>query len=227
MKKLVFAAALLFLNGLLLAQDYTWMKGPTVVGTSGVYGTMGVSAPANNPGGRHGCGKWVDLAGNLWLFGGEGYSASNTFGWLNDLWKYNITTNEWTWIRGSNQNDQTGNYGTLGVASPSNEPGAREFMASWTDAAGNFWMYGGDGFAATSSFGRLGDLWKYNPTTNEWTWMKGYNSTGQTGVYGTQGTASPLNMPGCRYGSGTWNDATGNLYLYGGRGLGASGFQGT
>ena len=225
MKKLIFALALLFLNGLLFAQEYTWMKGPTVVGTSGVYGTMGVSAPGNNPGGRHGCGKWVDLAGNLWLFGGEGYSASNTFGWLNDLWKYNITTNEWTWIRGSNQNDQTANYGTLGVASPSNEPGAREFMASWTDAAGNFWMYGGDGFDATA-FGRLGDLWKYNPLTNEWTWMKGYNTIAQNGVYGTLGLASALNMPGGRYGSGTWQDAAGNLYLYGGRGLAASGPQG-
>lgn len=226
MKKLFFSATVLFLNSLLLAQNYTWMKGPTAAGSSGVYGTMGVSNPNNNPSGRHGCGKWVDLAGNLWMFGGEGYGASSSFGWLNDLWKYNITTNEWTWIRGSNQNDQPGNYGVLGVASPSNEPGAREFMACWTDAAGNFWMFGGDGFAATSSFGRLGDLWKYNPVTNEWTWMKGFNSTGQTGVYGTQGTASPLNMPGCRYGSGTWQDAAGNLYLYGGRGLGASGFQG-
>ena len=35
-----------------------------------VYGTKGVAAPANVPGGRWGGQTWTDDSGNLWLFGG-------------------------------------------------------------------------------------------------------------------------------------------------------------
>ena len=31
---------------------------------------------------------WIDAAGNLWLFGGQGLCSSGTVGYLNDLWKY-------------------------------------------------------------------------------------------------------------------------------------------
>ena len=209
-----------------VAQNYTWMKGNTSGGLTGTYGTLGVPATANNPGGRHGCGTWVDQQGNLWLFGGEGYSSVTGLCWMNDLWKYNIVTNEWTWIRGSNLANATGVYGTMGVPAASNEPGAREFVSTWTDASGNFWMYGGDGFAASSSFGSLGDLWKYNPITNQWTWMKGFNTVIQQGVYGTLNVSAPTNLPGSRYGAAAWKDNGGNLYLFGGRGIASSPGQG-
>lgn len=199
------------------AQDFTWVNGSNTSGVTASYGTLGVSSPLNDPGDRHACGKWVDAAGNLWLHGGESGSAT----WENDLWKYNTSTNEWTWMHGSNTPNSAGVYGSLGVSAPSNEPGAREFTASWTDAAGNFWMFGG-----YSGQGYLGDLWKYNPSSNEWTWMHGFNTAGQNGVYGTIGVASAANFPGCRYGAGTWVDAAGNFWLFGGRGYPASGSWG-
>lgn len=226
MKKLTFSSALVLLTLFLSAQDYTWMRGSNTSGATGNYGSLGMPSSGNDPGGRHGCAKWVDASGNLWLFGGEGYSTTNTLGWLNDLWKYNPTTNQWTWIRGFNGLNTTGAYGTLGVASLLNEPGAREFPACWTDASGNFWMFGGDGFASNSTFGRLGDLWKYNPTTNQWTWMSGFNTVMQNGIYSPLGVSTPTGMPGCRYGAGTWTDNSGNFWLFGGRGLAASGPQG-
>src|SRR5688572_7868600 len=130
MKKNLFLATTLFFQICLSAQNFTWVKGSNLSGGTGVYGTMGVSAPLNNPGGRHGCATWVDGNGDLWMFGGEGYSNVSTLSWLNDLWKYDISSNEWTWIRGSNGPNAVGNYGTQGVAASSNEPGAREFMAS-------------------------------------------------------------------------------------------------
>ncbi len=202
------------------AQNFTWVQGTSTINIPPSFGTQGTPASSNSPGSRHGCAKWVDAAGNLWLFGGEG----NPSNWHNDLWKYTVSTNQWTWIRGSNTVNIPGNYGTMGVAAPSNEPGSREFPTSWTDAAGNFWMFGGSGYA--SSFGTLGDLWVYNPTTNQWTWMGGYNTTAQSGIYGTQGTPAPSNKPGCRYGASAWTDASGNFWLFGGRGLPASSLQG-
>ncbi len=208
------------------SQNFTWVKGSNIAGPTGVYGTMGIPSNANNPGGRHGCATWKDAAGNLWLFGGEGYAMNNTLCWLSDLWKYNPVTNQWTWIKGSNTPNAIGNYGTQGVAAMSNEPGAREFTMTWTDPSGNFWLFGGDGFAANNTFGRLGDLWKYDPTTNMWTWMKGFNTLNNNGVYGALNVTNAANMPGSRLFGSSWSDGAGKLYLFGGRGYAVTGGSG-
>jgi hypothetical protein len=57
-------------------------------GHAGVYGTRGLPAAGNLPGGRSVSSAWIDHGGNLWLFGGTGYDGNGTFGTLNDLWKY-------------------------------------------------------------------------------------------------------------------------------------------
>lgn len=204
------------------AQNFTWVQGSSTSGVATVYGTMGTAATANTPGARHGCAKWMDAAGNLWLFGGEGTTGN----WFGDLWKYTPSTNQWTWIRGANSFNATGTYGSLGVAAATNAPGAREFPSSWIDASGNFWMFGGDGFGSTSSFGRLNDLWKYDPVANQWTWMNGTNLVGQTAVYGTIGVPNAANTPGGRGGCGSWTDAGGNFWLFGGRGFASTSAMG-
>ncbi len=223
MKKYSLLFVSLFTVSTVSAQVFTWMKGTNTGGQTGLYGTLGLASATNNPGCRHGAATWVDTQGNLWLFGGEGFTTNNTLCWLNDLWKYTISTNQWTWIGGANTANQMGTYGTQGVPAAGNQPGAREFMLSWTDASGNFWMFGGDGFDANNTFGKLGDLWRYNPTTNQWTWMKGFNTVDQNGIYGSLGVAAAGNAPGGRNACGSWTDASGNLWLFGGRGLPASG----
>ena len=78
--------------------------------------------------------SWLDSSGKLWLFGGFGYDS----GWqrcgLNDLWKYDPATREWTWVSGSSSGNQPGIYGTKGAADPSNVPGARICAVSWLDS---------------------------------------------------------------------------------------------
>ncbi len=66
-------------------------------------------------------------------------------GMVNDLWNYNPSTNQWTWISGSNLHMQPGVYGTQGVPSPYNVPGARGSSVSWIDSNDNFWLFGGSG----------------------------------------------------------------------------------
>jgi hypothetical protein len=63
---------------------------------------------------------------------------------LNDLWKFNPSLNEWTWVGGPDISDQPGEYGTEGVAAPSNLPPPRESAISLVDSEGNFWLFGGD-----------------------------------------------------------------------------------
>ena len=211
--------------------QWTWVSGAASVNQAGTYGTLGTAASANAPGARIGASTWRDKSGNLWLFGGNDGSLQTgiigaggkihlTYFDFNDLWKF--SDGEWTWIRGSNtSNKQAGVYGTLGVASAGNQPGARHGAVTWTDASGNFWLFGGIGIDSTKSQGDLNDLWEYS--AGMWIWMSGSNLANQSGSYGTQGVADPANAPGARDGAISWIDATGNLWLFGGFGYDSSG----
>jgi hypothetical protein len=93
---------------------------------------------------------------------GFGYgSAGGTTGRLNDLWKYGA--GQWTWMSGPNDIHQNGTYGTQGTAASGNTPGARYYSVTWTDAARNFWLFGGNGFDSGGTLGVLNDMWKYEP----------------------------------------------------------------
>lgn len=81
----------------------------------------------------------------------------------NDLWQFSTATNEWTWMNGVSTGTGYPTYGSLGVPSSGNIPGGREGAVSWTDSAGNLWMFGGSGLISTHSGGVLNDLWRYSP----------------------------------------------------------------
>ncbi|MBA3681991.1 MAG: choice-of-anchor D domain-containing protein [Bacteroidetes bacterium] len=210
---------ILFLQSTFIAQEWTWIKGSNGGNDLGVYGTKGVSAPANKPGARVDAVTWTDGSGNFWLFGGYGQAAAGGPGLLNDLWKYNPVTNQWTWIHGSNTVNQLGVYGTMGIGTVSTIPGSRWGSSAFVDAAGNLWLFGGNGYGNVSSAsGAMSDLWKYDPVANTWTWMKGNIGFNLVGVYGTQGVSAPSNMPGGRTVAVEWVDANGNFWLFGGAG---------
>src|SRR5207244_4005459 len=106
----------------------------------------------------------VDSFNNLWLFGGYGVDETGNSGYLNDLWKYDMSTNEWTWMKGSSLRTAAANWGTKKVSAPTNDPGSRQPYPKWKDSQGNFWLFGG--WNAGSVYN---DLWRYSPATNEWT----------------------------------------------------------
>jgi N-acetylneuraminic acid mutarotase len=201
--------------------QWTWMGGSTSPNVQGVYGTVGISAASNAPGSRQLSSCWVDGSGDLWMFGGYGYGSTAGYAYLNDLWKYNIATNEWTWVGGANTTNSTGSYGVLGVASSGNVPGSRGATAQWSDSNGNFWLLGGS-IGPGSSTDLENDLWRYNVSSNEWTWEGGSNQVEQPGVYGTLGVPSSSNVPGSRYTLASWQDQAGNLWLFGGGGFGSN-----
>src|ERR1039458_3561341 len=100
---------------------WTWVSGANLGSASGgVYGTPGVAAAGNVPGGRACAASWIDSGGNLWLFGGTGPDWSGRLGILNDLWEFNPANKEWTWLSGSYLVGEPGIYGTLGVATAGN-----------------------------------------------------------------------------------------------------------
>lgn len=119
-------------------------------------------------------------------------------------------------MSGSNTINVAGDYGTQGVAAPTNVPGAREFAVSWTDTAGTFWLFGGAA-SATGNIALLNDLWKFDGTN--WIWVSGSNQINAAGSYGTQGTPAAENVPAARQSAVSWIDAGNNLWLFGGIGL--------
>lgn len=201
--------------------EWSWESGSKLVNQAGVYGNQGVPAPGNIPGSRNWSVGWIDSSGDLWLFGGVGYAVNGANGVLNDLWKF--SNGQWTWVSGSPLTYQIGVYGVRGVAAPANTPGWRQTAVSWTDASGNFWLFGGNGPDSTANVGLLNDLWKYS--NGEWTWVSGSNLINQNGVYGSLSMPAPGNIPGARSFMSRWIDANGNLWLVGGYGM-AGGTEG-
>jgi len=202
---------------------WTWINGASVIAQVGIYGPLGSTSSSVHPGSRSGAVTWQDANGNVYLFGGYGYDAFATIGNLNDLWKYNPSTNQWSWISGNNFCFSPGNYGTIGVANSTNKPGARNGAVNWTDNNGDLWLFGGLGVATNSATTvYLNDLWKYNITSNQWTWMSGSNIGDQNGTYGSMGVSSATNIPGGRNGAVTWLDASGNFLMFGGNGFDAA-----
>src|SRR5262245_33678225 len=92
--------------------EWTWMKGDSVTGVPGVFGTKGVAAPANTPPAIYEAGEWTDLQGNFWIYGG----LNSAFGNQGDLWKYDASINMWTWVNGPGTVNAPPVYGVKGVA---------------------------------------------------------------------------------------------------------------
>jgi hypothetical protein len=174
------------------------------------------------PGSRDSGLTWTDTNGNLWMFGGfSGYSGAKNRAvgnFLNDLWTYSPTKGQWTWIGGSNAVCSQGVYGTQGVAAPTNLPAARATTIRWTDTSGNVWLFGGGSCDATGAFILRGDLWKFSPSSREWTWVAGTSASNESPDYGTEGVAGTANTPGARDSAAAWTDANGNMLMFGGYG---------
>jgi Kelch motif len=206
-----------FLNDLWVydnsTNNWTWLKGANTINQSGSYGTQGTASNTNTPGARFQSSTWV-YNNRLYLMGGSG----NT-GYFNDLWEYDPATNNWTWLKGSSTTYQLGVYGTLGVASSSNVPGARRASSTWV-YSNKLYLFGGSAYNGSATLYH-NDLWEYDPASNNWRWINGSTSTGQFGVYGTMGVAASTNTPGAREQTFTWVNGD-KTYIFGGRGFSSS-----
>ncbi len=230
--------------------QWAWMGGSTTIqgtdyGHNGVCpSTAGAFNSTSMPGSRYSGVSWTDASGNLWLFGGFGYDAGSSYGYLNDMWEFDPTLGtygEWTWLGGS-CTVPSANGGTAGdyPAQPGATgtkyiPGSRINAVSWIDKSGNLWLFGGLGFDSSGTMGWLNDLWKFDPSTKEWTWMGGGSTIGSScsplhttyptqvfcgepGSYGTRGEFAEANFPGARANAVGLTDSHGNFWLFGGNG---------
>ncbi len=165
-----------------------------------------------SPGGRWMAGTWVDQAGDLWLFGGRGHSVQSIVRY-SDMWKFDVSESRWYWMGGSFFFNDSSVY-PLSVGEVG-QPGSRESPATWIDDNGHFWMFGGNGSGVTpGTVGPLNDMWKYNPTTNIWTWQGGSKVINDPGDYSAgHGMAG---LPAARFDSAFGKTEGGAFLLFGG-----------
>ena len=135
------------------------------------------------PGARYGTSTWTDENGNLWIFGGNGYDVSGNLGFLNDLWKYDISVNQWTRIKGHISRNQSGIYGQKGIADKKNNPGGRAYPSASINKDKNLVLFGGYGNDSNGEIGSLNDLWIYNIATGIWTWVDGCKVRNHPGTF--------------------------------------------
>ncbi len=204
----------------------------------------------NTPGARYSAAGWTDKNGNLWLFGGDGWELSGNSAPdtqdapMNDMWVCVMFGDycEWQLAGGYDPTKETVNtvattIGAQIILNAQTEaqggfypgtplaPEARVGAGTWTDNAGNFWMFGGK----TPGAHFLNDLWEFNTsglnasnyTTTEGAWTEipiTGTGTDLNGVY-TGGVLTP----GSRVNPICWTDGSGNFWLFGGYGYDGSG----
>ncbi len=192
--------------------EWTWMHGPQYgTNMAGSSGLKGISAPTNLPSAFGLPSSWTGEDGYLYLYG------ASRFG--DDMWRYDIATNEWTWIAGDANSFLIikADHGTKGVAAPSNTPGKRELAAKSAWVYDNkLWLFGGQAYVANTVL-PASDLWAFDLTTNLWTWVSGGNTPPYNGNYGTQNVPSVNNIPPGRWALCNWMKDD-KFYLFGGWG---------
>jgi N-acetylneuraminic acid mutarotase len=131
--------------------------------------------------------------------------------YLNDLWRYDMNTNEWTWIKGSTT-QVSPVYGTKGVAAAANTPRGWVYSLAST-APDGIWLFGGGDYYI---YGVVNSLWHFDGT--DWTWISGDDQTAINRNYPSRGVPSTVHYPGPRHECAIWRISDTQFYIYGGYG---------
>lgn len=182
---------------------WAFVSGNTSFDALIVRGKKGVSAPENYPGSR--CGHWIFLhpkSDVMYLVGGYGIMDKSETelkdGEFNDVWLYNFTSDEWTWVAGDDYGYSRGNYTLIGLSSEWTAPHSRfSYGMDMHPVSGDIYLFGGYSFSMGNVY--FDDLWKWDPETTFWTWLSGEGISSQPGTYGVKGTESSRNRPGARH----------------------------
>jgi len=197
--------------------------------TNGVFNSQGNFTASNQPGSFQFASGWSDLTGVGYVFGGQGYDSIGIYGYLNNVWKFDVSqgaSGQWNWMSGASTNSAVINVGVQGVAAASNLLGPRKNTFSWVDGTGNFNLFGGLGYdggntiygVAPGKEGFLGDHWIWDGAN--WTWFAG-NS-----FRAANSGAAPVSPPS-RAQTQLVSDGIGNYYFFGGAGIAVAGaYQG-
>jgi N-acetylneuraminic acid mutarotase len=125
-----------------------WIGGSPTTYPHASFGPRGVFSPASFPGGLSFSVVWVMQSGEVWFFGGYGCGERTCGSFVNNLWRFSPSSNMFAFMGGAKEMEGPGVYGTKGVPSPTNFPGARASPCGTVDEYGRLWLFGGFGVGA-------------------------------------------------------------------------------
>lgn len=198
----------------LALRQWVWMGGTQGASVAPMHGTLGQADGANMPGSRDSAAAWGDATG-FWLYGGSTTTAPETRTDWGDLWRFDYSTNQWTWVGGSSSPDPATVRGTRGVPSPSNQPRRGDACALGDALGGELWM-----------IDQAFDVWRYTVATGAWTWIAGPGTEPVATIHGELDVTAPTSRPGTRRVFNCWLDLRGNIWAFGGLGLDGAGTMG-
>eukprot|EP00475_Leptophrys_vorax_P043003 TRINITY_DN8145_c0_g1_i1.p1 TRINITY_DN8145_c0_g1~~TRINITY_DN8145_c0_g1_i1.p1 ORF type:complete len:608 (-),score=118.25 TRINITY_DN8145_c0_g1_i1:39-1862(-) len=210
------------------SNSWNWLAGNTTFSTqlffygtnSYVLLTYGSYTTPQYPGSRNGA-CWVTDGKLGYLIGGLGISylnQQNVWGYLNDVWSFDMDNRTWTWLSGSSLTRDTtvrydGNYNVQGVEDPGTAPRRRGWHTCSVDRLNDaLYMHGGRSYSGDV----LSDTMKFNLKNNMWTYISGAYVSGDQGKLVVTNDFSVKNYPANRFGSAYDQDAAGNLFMFGG-----------
>ena len=193
---------------------WTWMHGDTLyqTGTNASRGVRGVPSPTNLPQAldwgylTH----WSDNDNNLWLIQIDTFDLAY---YTLMLWKYNMTTNQWTWMTGYDSFKIKSTYSSSVIndyksslfgANPANI----KLSINWVDNSGNYWFVSND-YATNNHY----FLTKFNIQTLEFEIID-YRPNNYR-YKGAQGQALAANFPDVIESTSYWVKGS-DVYIYGG-----------
>lgn len=168
-------------------RQWTFLKGNSTPGaytTHGLSVALGVEGPTNLPAGRNLHTLNAMSSTNAFImFGGYTSFSSSEYGEVNDLWRYNVTSNNWCLLKGNIRAVYPAAvYGTIGIASSANVPaGVYIHGSAFVPGTDSLFVFGG------YTGGNSNELWLFNCSSAQWTF---FSSAARVGVY-TNGAQFP------------------------------------
>jgi hypothetical protein len=142
--------------------SWQWEAGSQTLGQETNLAGHLIPSGANEPGGRDASASFVHH-NHLYIFGGADTEEDDP-NFSNDFWSYDLNgVDGWTFIGGSQDKNQKGEYGVKNVTDRSehNIPGARYYSSSFVDpTTARGFIFGGYGYDKNGDFGYLNDLCK-------------------------------------------------------------------
>ena len=186
--------------------EWTWIGGPdTALYVLPKYDTaQGHFSNLNSPGMRIESTTWTDDDGNLWLAGGIVGGQSTYFG-SPDVWKYDISINQWAWMGGPKVSSSYSVHCNAIAKPVSNAGGFYGVTSCWRDS-NDVYIFSGMNKSTQGALPELIDQFAiYNMVSNRWRCL-----------------AVNDPKPDVRMTYAAWKDSTGLMWLFGGHG-GANG----
>lgn len=170
-------------------ENQRWSSLSASTSNSTVFGLRGVYSAFVQPTPKSDSVLFLDIPQNsLFVFGGFSFPTVD-----NSLFEFSLDSFMWRWIHGSNETNNLGSFGVLGVESSANIPPARAQPAYFYDQlTRKAYIYGGSVPRANLQYNSLAraDHWLYSVPNNTWTWIHGVQHTDATGVYGETGVGT-------------------------------------